>query len=109
MVFLILAIMALLLLFVFKTYRSVPAAVGAMLFLLGVTSAVLAWGVSIYSPGGQLRFFNNEIGSGEFYLLIAAWYGADLLCSALIIRNLRAYKKVNAADDHDSSGPGAVH
>lgn len=108
MVFLILAILAFLLLFVFKTYRSVPAAASAILFIFGITSAVLGWGITAYSGGGRLFFFSGEIGSREFYYLITAWYVADVLCSVLIIRNLRAYKRVNSGNDRRADRPGAA-
>lgn len=96
MVFLILAVLAFLLLFVFKTYRTIYSVIISLLFMIGITSAVLLWGMHVYSQGSLLRFFASWIASREFYHLMAAWYGADLLCMALIIRNYRAYKKINS-------------
>lgn len=107
MVFLILAILALLLIFVFKTYRTVLAVIVAILFIFGITSAVLGWGIAVYSQGSRLFFFNGEIAGREFYHLIAAWYAVDLLCSVLIIRNLRAYRSVNAVNRHGANRTNA--
>lgn len=108
MVFFILAILASLLFFVFKTYRTLYAVIIAVLFILGITTAVLIWGMGVYSQGTRLSFFSSEIGSREFYHLIAAWYGADILCSVLIFKSFRAYKKINSGNDRRSDKPGAV-
>jgi hypothetical protein len=96
MVFLILTVLVFLLIMVFKKYRSIYSVIGALILIAGITSAVMLWGMYIYDRGSVLKFFNSEIGNREFCYLIAAWYGADILCAALIIRNLRAYKKINS-------------
>jgi Mn2+/Fe2+ NRAMP family transporter len=96
MVFLILTVLVFLLIMVFKKYRSIYSVIGALILIAGITTAVLLWGRYICAQGSVLKFFNSEIGSREFYYLITAWYGADIMCAALIIRNLRAYKKINS-------------
>lgn len=108
MVFFIFAILAFLLLFVFKTYRTIYAVVISIAFLICVTSAVLAWGLHMFSQGGPLSFFTTEIGAREFYHLISLWYTADILCAALIIRNYRAYRRVNSVVPRPPDTQGAT-
>lgn len=95
MTFIILAVLAFLIVLVFRKYRSVVSTVIAILLTLGITSAVLAAGIIAFRDSNTMEFFNSSIGHRDFIYLIAAWYGADVFCSILIIRNHIAYRKVN--------------
>ncbi len=108
MVFFIFAILAFLLLFVFKTYRTIHAVVISIVFLICVTSVVLGWGLHIFSQGGPLSFFTTQIGAREFYHLISFWYAADILCAVLIIRNYRAYRSINSGNPPPSGTQDAT-
>jgi hypothetical protein len=98
MTFIILAVLAFLIVLVFKKYRTILSAVIGVLLALGTTTVIFIAGIFIFTENSTLIFFNSAIGRNDFIYLIAAWYCADLLCSILIIRNHIAYKKVNTAE-----------
>ncbi|MBP7734726.1 MAG: hypothetical protein KA369_02010 [Spirochaetes bacterium] len=96
MTFLMLAVLTFLVVLVFKKYKSVASVIITILLAFMITTAVLVAG--LYSLDGNqfFNFFNSTIGRDELYHLMAAWYGADIFCSVLIVRNHIAYRKVNS-------------
>jgi hypothetical protein len=95
MTFLILIILSFLIILVFRKYRSKYSVIIAVALIFGITTAVLIWGMTVIEKERVVHFFNSYISGDEFYYLMAAWYAADALCSALIIRNHTAYRKIN--------------
>ena len=95
MTFIILAIMVFLIVIVFRKYRSVLSVIVAILLATGITTACLVAGLTALEGNRSLVFFTSALGRQEFMYLMIAWYGADFLCSILIIRNHIAYRKVN--------------
>jgi hypothetical protein len=95
MTFLILIVLALLMILIFRKYRNIYSVIIAILLIFGITTAVLIWGMTVIEKERVVHFFNSYISGDEFYYLMAAWYAADAVCSALIIRNHIAYRKIN--------------
>ncbi len=95
MTFIILAVLAFLIFMVFIRYKTVTSVILAILLVMGITTIVMSAGITALRESGILTFFNSSIGRTDFFYLMAAWYGADLFCSILIIRNHIAYKKIN--------------
>ena len=95
MTFLILIVLALLMIIIFRKYRHIYSVIIAVALIFGITTAVLIWGMTVIEKERAVHFFNSSISGDEFYYLMAAWYAADAVCSALIIRNHIAYRKIN--------------
>jgi len=84
---------------IFRKYRNIFSVIISILLIFGITTAVLIWGMTVIEKERLIQFFNSSISSDEFYYLMAAWYAADAVCSALIIRNHIAYRKINAREN----------
>jgi len=95
MTFVILTVLALFIILIFRKYRRIYSVIIAIFFIIGMTTAFLLWGMSILETERIIHFFNGTISGGGFYFIIAAWYAADAVCSALIIRSHIAYRKIN--------------
>jgi hypothetical protein len=80
---------------IFRKYRDIPSVVIAVVSIFVVTTAILLRGVFVFSASDSLAFFNQNLHSAEFYHLMAIWYAGNILCSLLIIRRYRAYRKIN--------------
>jgi hypothetical protein len=93
--FIILAVLAFLIVLVFRKYKTVASVIITILLAIGITTVFLAAGIITFTENRVLVFFNSTLGHSDYFYLIAAWYGADILCSILIIRNHIAYKKIN--------------
>ncbi len=98
MIFFVIAIIAVLIVFVFMKYRKIYSVVAAVMVIFGMTTVVLVWGIRVFSSGSMMQFFNSSIGNRDFYYLMAAWYAFDLLCAVKIIKNHIDYRKVNYKD-----------
>jgi len=96
MTFIILAILTFLIVLVFRKYKTIASVIITILGALMVTTVVLAVGLHSLEGNQSLVFFNSTIGRDELYHLMAVWYGADVFCSVLIVRNHIAYRKVNS-------------
>ncbi|HNW29079.1 MAG TPA: hypothetical protein PKN50_11425 [Spirochaetota bacterium] len=96
MTFIIIAVLALLIVLVFRKYRSVISTVLAIMLALGITTAILIIGIINLQERDTLVFFHTIIGRTDFIYLIVTWYAADILSSILIIRNHIAYRNINA-------------
>lgn len=101
MVFVILGVLVFLIIIVFRKYKSRFSVIATIALITGITTAVLVWGLTILTGESAIRFFYTSIGKSEFYHLVAAWYGMDILCSVTIIRRYREYKKINSAPRED--------
>ncbi len=95
MTFIILLVLALFMILIFRKYRSIYSVIISIIMIIGMTTAFLAWGMSIIEKERVIHFFNSSISGEEFYPLMAAWYAADAVCSVLIIRSHIAYRKAN--------------
>jgi hypothetical protein len=93
--FVIIAILVLMMLIIFKRYRSTFSVVTAILLIFGSAIAALVWGMRAIAADGLIMFFNNALGARAFYHLMIAWFAADAVCGVLIIRNYIEYKKIN--------------
>jgi hypothetical protein len=99
MTFIILMVLAFLMIQIFRKYRTAYSVIITIVLIFGITTAVLIWGMTVIEKEHVLHFFNSDIGGSEFYYLLTAWYAADAVCSALIIRNLIAYRKINLREN----------
>ena len=95
MTFIVIIVLAFLIIIVFKKNKTVLSVAVTITCLAGATTAVLAWGLIVLSGQPAMHFFYANIGSSEFYPLIALWYAMDLLCSVIIIRRYFEYRKIN--------------
>ncbi len=95
MTFIILAVMSLLIVLVFRKYKTIASVIITVAAALMITTTILAAGLYFLDGNQFLIFFNSTIGRDELYHLMAAWYGADIICSVLIVRNHIAYRKIN--------------
>ncbi|MBN2158006.1 MAG: hypothetical protein JW807_01330 [Spirochaetes bacterium] len=96
MTFIILAVLTFLIVVVFIKQKSVASVCITIALLIAMTTAVLLLGADALSGRRALVFFNSAIDAQTFYRLMAAWYGADIFCAVLVIRNYIEYRKVNA-------------
>jgi hypothetical protein len=101
MVFFVIGVLILLILIVFRKYKSVYSVIITTVCITGITTAVLLWGLAILSGQPAINFFYNAIGKSEFYHLLTAWYGMDILCTITIIRRYQEYKKINSNSRKD--------
>jgi hypothetical protein len=92
----ILAVLTFLMVLVFRKYKSVASVIITILAVLMLTTAVLGAGLYCLDGNQSFNFFNSTIGRDDLYHLMAAWYGADIFSSVLIVRNHIAYRKVNS-------------
>lgn len=88
-------VLALSMFLIFRKYRTIPLVIIAIALLFLVTTAITLWGVFMLSFNAMLPFFNQSLGPAEFYLLMAAWYTGDVICSFLIIRRYLDYREIN--------------
>ncbi len=95
MTFIIFAIMIFLIILVFRKYKTIASVIITILAALLITTTVLAAGLFYIDDNQFLLFFNSTIGRNELYHLMAAWYGADIICSMLIIKSHIAYRRIN--------------
>ena len=95
MTFIVIGVLAFLIIIVFKKNKTLLSVAATIACLAGATTAVLAWGLLVLSGQPAIRFFYADIGSSEFYHLMALWYAMDLLCSVIIVRRYLEYRKIN--------------
>ena len=95
MTFIIVALMIFLIILVFRKYKTIASVIITILAALLITTAVLAAGLYCLDGNQSFIFFNSTIGRSELYHLMAAWYGADIICSMLIIKSHIAYRRIN--------------
>jgi len=101
MVFFVIGVLILLILIVFRKYKSIYSVIITIVCMTGITTAVMIWGLAVLSGQPAIHFFYTAIGKSEFYHLTAAWYGMDILCTITIIRRYREYKKINRISRED--------
>jgi hypothetical protein len=94
--FIIIGVLAFLIIVVFRKNRTIFSVVMTSAMLAGATTAVLLWGRAASDGQPAIHFFNIDMGTREFYHLMAAWYAMDLLCSVIIIRRYIEYRKINS-------------
>ena len=99
MTFIILIVLSISRILIFRKCLSKYSVIVATLLIFGITTAVLLWGMVAIEKERIIHFFNSDISSDDFYYLMAAWYAADAVCTALIIRNHIAYMKINSQGD----------
>ncbi len=80
---------------IFRTYRDIPSVAMVILSLFAVTTAIVLRGFFVFSTSPSLAFFYQNLDPAEFYHLMAAWYAGNCICSLLIIKRYRAYRKIN--------------
>src|SRR4030042_5753268 len=95
MTILILGLIVFFIFLLMRKYKTVSSVITAVVLMARTTRSVAVWGLAVITRGSLIHFFNSSIGRYEFYYLMAAWYAADILCSAKIISNHIAYKKAN--------------
>ncbi|MBN2078263.1 MAG: hypothetical protein JW838_04815 [Spirochaetes bacterium] len=88
-------VLALYMFLVFRKYRTIPFVIIAIASLFLITTAITLWGAFMLSFKAMLSFFSQSLGPAEFYLLMAAWYAGDVICSFLIIRRYLDYREIN--------------
>ena len=86
MTFIILMVLAFLIILIFRKYRTIYSVIIVIAVIFGITT-IVSVAMALIAKRHMLQFFNGCIGHGELYYLMAAWYAADAVCSALIIRN----------------------
>lgn len=101
MSFIVIGVLIFLIIVVFMKYKSVYSVLVTITIITALTTAVLIWGVVALSGQSSIKFFYTVIGKLELYLLIAAWYLMDILCSTIIIRRYLEYKKINSISRYD--------
>ena len=95
MSFLILLYIAILVFLTLSRYSRLYRVILALTFLFGFTSLILFKGLSDFSTASRIFVFGKELPRGVFLILMSLWYGVDIFCSVLVIRNYRLYKLVN--------------
>ena len=96
MSFLILLYIAVLVFLTLARYSRFTQVLLAMIFLFGLTSFLLFQGLTVYATSPQMSVFGKDLAKGVFLILMTVWYGVDIFCSVLIVRNYRLYLLVNS-------------
>jgi len=95
MSFLILVYIAILIFLTLSRYSHIYKVLLAIIFLFGFTTIVLIRGISDFATVPTIFVFGKELGRGVFFILMSMWYGVDIFCSILVLRNYRLYVQVN--------------
>lgn len=98
MSFLIFIIIAFLLYASFAKIRSLKSAALMIAAIFLPADGILIYGIINFRANSFMNFFSTKISETEFYLMIIIWLAANAVCTVLILRNLRAYRRVNRLD-----------
>ena len=76
-------------------YKRIFTVAGVITFLFSLITAVLFYGLQHFDTASSWHVFGKDIEKSTFIHLLAVLYGVNIICSAIIIRNYRDYRKVN--------------
>ncbi len=95
MSFLLIAFAVAVIIISLRKYRRWYTAGAVILFLFTATTTALIYGLIYFRTEELIRFFNLTIPKKGFIHAVILWYGVDIFCAAVIIRNYREYLSVN--------------
>ncbi|MCP4137850.1 MAG: hypothetical protein GY754_43210 [bacterium] len=96
MVYVLLFVIILTLTVIFRKYKTIYSAAGAIIFLMSITTLVFLYGLFQYNANSYVDFLGRNLPKQVFTHLIAGWYLMNAASSFLIIRKFMDYKKVNS-------------
>ena len=77
-------------------YRKIYSALLAVIFHFSLTSLILIYGLNKYNTQNEWLLFGDPVPLKIFMHFITVCYIANLLCSIVIIKNYREYRRINS-------------